>query len=34
MKHQIIIALGSTHLPVAHIQWASQRFIHLFDDVR
>ncbi len=34
MKHQIIIALGSTHLPVAHIQWASQRLIHLFDDVQ
>lgn len=34
MKHSVIIALGSNHLPSVHIQWASQRLAHLLNDVR
>lgn len=34
MKHQVIISLGSNHLPSVHIQWASERLTVLLDDVR
>ena len=32
MKHRVMIALGSNQQQAVHIQWASERLLHLLDN--